>query len=236
MSPKSASKRIYTVDLMRFLAIVLMVVFHFIYDLKFFGWVPSTIPDGAGWREFRYVILTLFFLCVGFSLAAVHGSGFKQKHFIKRFIQLLLASGAVTISSLIMAPNNWIFFGVLHFIAIASLIAVPFSRFPNLALGLGLVIILAFNLNWVSSIWPFQPIRHLLPGYTNDYVGLFPWTGVVLIGIWLAYQGWFLQDPAHRFARSKTVLFASKHSLIIYLVHQPILFALFGLIGVIWQA
>ncbi|WP_353368930.1 heparan-alpha-glucosaminide N-acetyltransferase [Aliiglaciecola sp. NS0011-25] len=236
MSAKPASKRIYTVDLMRFFAIVLMVVFHFIYDLKFFGWVPSTIPDGHGWREFRYVILTLFFLCVGFSLAAVHGSGFKQKHFIKRFIQLLLASAAVTISSLIMAPNNWIFFGVLHFIAIASVICVPLARFPYAALFAGVIIIAAFNLGWVSSIWPFQPIRHLLPGYTNDYVGLFPWTGVVFIGIWLCYQQWFLNDPAHRFARSKIVLFASKHSLIIYLIHQPIMFAIFGLIGVFWQA
>ncbi|MDO6692964.1 heparan-alpha-glucosaminide N-acetyltransferase [Aliiglaciecola sp. 3_MG-2023] len=236
MSAKPASKRIYTVDLMRFLAIVLMVIFHFIYDLKFFGWVPSSIPDGEGWREFRYVILSLFFLCVGFSLAAVHGSGFRQKHFVKRLIQLLLASAAVTISSLIMAPNNWIFFGVLHFITVASLICVPLSRFPKSALLIGILIILAFNLNWVGSIWPFQPIRHLLPGYTNDYVGLFPWTGVVLIGIWLAYQDWFLRDPARTLARSKIVLFASKHSLIIYLVHQPILFAIFGLIGVIWKA
>lgn len=231
MSAKPTNKRVYTVDLMRFSAIVLMVIFHFIYDLKFFGWVPSEIPDGAGWREFRYVILTLFFLCVGFSLAAVHGSKFQQKHFVKRLIQLILASAAATLSSLIMAPQNWIFFGVLHFIAVASLLCVGFSGFPKTALIVGIAIIVVYNLGWVSGVWPFQPIRHLLPGYTNDYVGLFPWTGVVLLGIWLAYQTWFLNDPAKSFPRSKIVLFASKHSLIIYLIHQPILFAIFGAIS-----
>lgn len=236
MSVKPASNRVYTVDLMRFLAIVLMVIFHFIYDLKFFGWVPSNIPDGSGWREFRYVILTLFFLCVGFSLAAVHGSVFQHKHFIKRFLQLILAATAVTISSLIMAPNNWIFFGVLHFIAIASVLCVAFSRFPRAALLTGIAIIIVFNLGWVRSIWPFQPIRHLLPGYTNDYVGLFPWTGVVLMGIWLRYQSWFLRDPAKPFAQSHIVLFASKHSLVIYLLHQPILFAFFGAISLFLHA
>ncbi len=229
----SSTARVYTVDLMRFAAIVLMVIFHFIYDLKFFGYVLWDIPDGHGWRQFRQVILTLFFLCVGFSLASVHRHHFKAKHFFKRFGLLVLASGAVTISSLIMAPNNWIFFGVLQFIAVASLLCVPFARQPIIALGLGLAIIAVYNLGWMTSIWPFQPIRHLLPDYTNDYVGLFPWTGVVLLGIWLAYQPWFIKDPLSRFGQTKPVLFASRHSLIIYLVHQPILFGIFGLISLL---
>lgn len=231
--PHSVPKRVFTVDLMRFLAIVLMVIFHFIYDLKFFGYVQWDIPDGPGWRQFRQVILTLFFLCVGFSLATVHRHHFKAKHFFKRFGLLVLASGVVTLSSLIMAPNNWIFFGVLQFIAIASVICVPFARQPILALVAGLLIIAVFNLGWMTSIWPFQPIRHLLPAYTNDYVGLFPWTGIVLVGIWLAYQPWFTNDPLSQYGESKWVLFASRHSLIIYLVHQPILFGIFGSVSLL---
>lgn len=220
--------RIYSIDLIRCAAIVLMVIFHFIYDLKFFGYVTWDIPDGPGWRQFRQVILTLFFVCVGFSLAVVHGKRFQPHHFFKRMLLLVLASIAVTISSLIMAPDNWIFFGVLQFIAVASVICVPLSGYPKAALLIGLIIILSFNLGWVSSIWPFQPIRHLLPEYTNDYVGLFPWTGIVMLGIWLAYQPFVGKDPLKKWGNVKWVLFASRHSLIIYLLHQPIMFAVFG--------
>ncbi|WJG08828.1 heparan-alpha-glucosaminide N-acetyltransferase [Aliiglaciecola sp. LCG003] len=230
---KLPSQRVYTVDFMRFVAILLMVIFHFIYDLKFFGYVSWDTPDGEGWRQFRQVILTLFFLCVGFSLAVVHGSGFKAKHFVQRLTWLILAAIAVTISSLIMAADNWIFFGVLHFIAVASVLTAIFASLPNVALVLGLIVIAIYNLGWVSSFFPFHPIAHMLSSYTNDYVGLFPWTGVVLIGVWLAYQAWFTRDMAKHIGNRPLISFASRHSLIIYLVHQPILFAIFGAVGIL---
>lgn len=223
--------RIYTIDFVRCLAIVLMVIFHFAYDLKYFGYVSWDVPDGSGWRQFRYVILTLFFLCVGFSLAVVHNNGIKLKHFAKRLVLLVLAAAAVTASSLVMAPDNWIFFGVLHFIAVASVICVPFASYPKTAFVIGLAIIVVFNLGIFTSMWPFQGISHLLPSYTNDYVGMFPWTGVVLLGIWFSSVNQVKNDPMKAFGKPKWVAFSSRHSLIIYLLHQPFFFAIFGLIA-----
>ena len=224
------SKRIITIDILRALAIVLMVIFHFLYDLKFFGYVEWDTPDGSGWREYRYVILTLFFVCVGFGIGVVHQQKILYSAFFKRFGLVIGAAALVTASSLIMVPNNWIFFGVLHFIAVASLLALPFARFPKIALLVGIAFIVVFNLNWVSSTWPFTPVRHLLPAYTNDYVGIFPWVGMVLIGVWMAHLNWIKSDPLGWVGPNKYVSFMSKHSLVIYLVHQPIFFAIFGLI------
>lgn len=227
-------KRVITIDIMRALAIVLMVIFHFLYDLKYFGYVDWDTPDGEGWREYRYVILTLFFLCVGFGIGVVHQQKILLTAFLKRLGLVLGAAGLVTVSSLIMVPENWIFFGVLHFIAVASVLALPFARYPLVALLFGILAIVVFNLNWVSSTWPFSPIRHLLPSYTNDYVGIFPWIGMVLIGVWLAQVKWMQSDPLGWVGHNKSISFMSKHSLLIYLVHQPIFFALFGLYGLVF--
>ncbi|MCP3865813.1 MAG: DUF1624 domain-containing protein, partial [Aestuariibacter sp.] len=71
-----------TLDAIRTLAIVLMVVFHFAYDLRFFGWVDWNVPNGKGWREFRYVILTLFFVSVGASLVLGNFRKFNLKMFL----------------------------------------------------------------------------------------------------------------------------------------------------------
>jgi uncharacterized membrane protein len=67
------------------------------------------------------------------------------------------------------------------------------------------------NVGWVSGFWQFTYIQHKFPAYTNDYVDLFPWLGVVCIGMWMAWPG--------------------NHSLSIYLLHQPVLFAVFGCIA-----
>jgi uncharacterized membrane protein len=224
------NNRIFTIDVLRTLAIVLMVIFHFLYDLKFFGYVDWDTPDGAGWRSFRHVILILFFICLGASLHLSYHLAINWKKFSKRLTQILLSALAISLVSLSMIPQNYIYFGVLHFIAVASLLCLFFANKPWLSLGIGLVIILLFNLGTVSDRWPFAYIRDSLPNYSNDYVGLFPWLGVVLIGIFLASTQFLQNDPLKSMARYQCLATPGKHSLIIYLIHQPFFFAIFGLI------
>ncbi|MDN3638683.1 heparan-alpha-glucosaminide N-acetyltransferase [Simiduia curdlanivorans] len=215
-----------TVDLIRTLAIVLMVVFHFIYDLRSFGYVAWDIPDGAGWKQFRYVILTLFFICVGIGLAYVHGKQTQWRGFLRRFMQVSVGAALVTAMSLVMFPKNWIYFGVLHFIALASLLALPLARRPQVALWFGLLFIAAFNMGWISSRWPFIYIGQWLPSYANDFVPIIPWFGVVCLGIFLGHSRWLARDPLGMIKLKRWQAWPGKHSLLVYLIHQPILIGL----------
>lgn len=220
------AKRIVSLDLLRTLAIVLMVIFHFIFDLRHFGWVDWDIPDGVGWRHFRYVILSLFFICVGIGLCYGHGRAFRGKKFAVRATQLAIGAALATAMSLIMFADFWIYFGVLHFILLASVVSVGLVPYPKLATILGLVIILLGVSGQVATTWPFDYFSAYLPQYTSDYVPIVPWLGVVLLGIGLGYSRWLNDDPWRHCWQAERLAIPGKHSLVIYLIHQPILYAI----------
>jgi uncharacterized membrane protein len=225
------TKRNSTLDLIRSLAIFLMVIFHFIYDLKYFGWVAWDIPDGDGWKHFRYIILTLFFICIGVSLVYSHAQQVHLKKFVKRLAKVAIGAGLITLMSLVMFPQNWIFFGVLHFILIASLIAILFVPFPKLSLIIGTSIIILASQGLLNKRWPFYYFDEFLPSYTVDYVSLFPWLGVILLGTSLAHSHWLNHDifTLNKLKNDKLIrqlAWPGKHSLVIYLVHQPLLFGI----------
>ena len=224
------NNRIFSIDVLRTFAIVLMVIFHFIYDLKFFGYVDWNTPDGNGWREFRYVILTSFFICLGASLHLSYQDAINWRKFSTRLLQILTSALAITAVSLLMVPEHYIYFGVLQFIAVASVLCVYFANKPILSLIIAILIILSYKLELVSSLWPFTHIRESLPTYSNDYVGLFPWLGVVFLGIFLASTSIIKSDPFKTFQHHSWLAWPGKHSLLIYLLHQPLFFAVFGAI------
>lgn len=225
------ANRILWVDAVRGFAIVLMVIFHFSYDLKYFGYVDWDVPNGTNWRPFRYVILTLFIFTVGVSLSLAHAKTIRWRAFWIRLAQLAAASAVITTMSLFMFPNGWIYFGILHFITFASLFGLMFIRVPLAALGVGAFILIGYWTDALSVRWPFDLIAHLLPSHTEDYVSLFPWLGVALLGVGLSGI-----MPINRFDLPKNkaasgLSFLGRHGLIIYLVHQPLLFGGFLAVG-----
>ncbi len=211
---------------MRTFAIMLMIVFHFIYDLNFFSLIEFDIPDGNGWREFRWLIISLFFLSLGASLRLSHCDGFHFKAYLSRLVKITAAAAMISLATLFFIPDNWIFFGVLHFLAISSVIAIFFIHIPNISLVLGLLFLVIGALEIIPSRWPFYLLFDNLPSYTNDYVAFFPWFGMVLIGIYISKLRIFLNDPLNSAFDRKTqslLVWPGKHSLSIYLLHQPIL-------------
>ena len=228
------SKRYIEVDLVRGFALLLMVAFHFSYDLNHFGYIDIDIRRGLDWRYFRYLILTLFISTVGISLVLANTVKIDYRKVLERAFKLLIASSLITIASYFMNPSMWIYFGVIHFILVGSLVGLLFMKKPYLSLGAGVAIILLYNLGLANMHWLYNLLQETLhlPRHTEDLVQFVPWFGVLLIGIFIGEKKWYAlglkSNPLF-----EGLTFLGQHALIIYLVHQPILFGIFEILKII---
>lgn len=215
------------IDVMRATAIILMVAFHFVWDLNHFGYFKIDIPNGFFWKELRSLIVSLFLFSVGTSFVFSFKEGISQKKLIRRLIKISGAAFLVTLASLITQTSNWIYFGVLHFIVVATVLLVWFVKKPNLALFFSMIIFAVYLSIEIPKNWPFNYIESFLPQYTNDLVTPFPWLAVPLLGVWAAHIKRFQQTSDDQGSKFKFVTTLSKNSLVIYLIHQPLFFAVF---------
>jgi uncharacterized membrane protein len=227
-------QRYAIVDILRGAAIVLMFIYHFTFDLNYFGAVRFDFNHDRFWLGFRALIVSSFLCLVGVSLTLAQQQRMSWKPYLRRLIAIGLCAVAVTIGSYAMFSRSFIFFGILHFIFVASLLGLMFTRFYWLNLGLGTALIALgaffshrlFDYPWLQwvGLMTHKPI-------TEDYVPLLPWFGVVLIGMFvgrLALVRNALGQKTPVSPVNKTLAYAGRHSLPVYMLHQPIF------IGVLW--
>ena len=225
--------RIEAVDALRGLAIVAMIAYHFAFDLRYFGVIRANFESDPFWLSARAAIVSSFLLLVGVSLVLAHRSGVSTVRFARRIGVVALCALAATIGSYVVFPERFIYFGILHCIAVASLLARPLAGRPALALALGVVAIAA----GLALSHPFFDARatswlgfNTVKPATEDFVPLFPWLGVVLLGIALGH-GLVQRDfaPVAFLAGAPRALrWLGRHSLAVYMVHQPLL------LGALW--
>lgn len=221
-------------DILRGVAIVLMMLFHGWYDLSVFGFVSMDFQDPLV-RGVRGIIVGLFCTMAGASLYWTHAREFRWHALLRRQSQLILAALLLSLFSLLAYPEAWIYFGILHFFVVALLISLPLVRWPLLAGVLGAALVLAERLGLPGSDpWlhdHLQPILGL-PDGSIDRMYLLPWLGVVWIGIWLARMP-LLQRPIPLALHHHTrwLRWMGQRPLSLYLIHQPILF---GLAALLW--
>nr|WP_110375847.1 heparan-alpha-glucosaminide N-acetyltransferase [Chelatococcus asaccharovorans] len=230
--------RLPLVDVARGVAIVAMVIYHFSWDLSFFGLVATDVATAPGWRLFAQMIAGSFLGLVGVGLVLAHGDGIRWRPFLRRLGLIALAAAAVTLGSYLLFPDSFIFFGILHAIALTSLLGLAFVRLPSIVTAIAAAI--AFALPALASSAFFNAPGLLWLGLatrvpsTNDYIPLLPWFGCVLSGIVIAQlllrrpplPGWLRQEAPGSVGRG--LVFAGRHSLAIYLLHQLVL------LGLLW--
>ena len=238
MSPASTS-RLRLIDALRGFAVAQMIAYHFIYDLAYFGWVNLVMTRDQPWIAWRTAIVTQFLLLVGVSLVLRTSFKPSAKDFWKRWAQIAAAALLVSIGSWLVFGQRFIYFGILHFVAAALLLVRPLLRLRawNIALGITCV---AIGLAYANDLFNTPPATIIgfmtFKPRTEDYVPLFPWIGVVLIGAGLATlwqrADWRIPDALRSFndRAPRSLLFLGTWALTIYLVHQPVLLAVMTLL------
>ncbi|HEX3632714.1 MAG TPA: heparan-alpha-glucosaminide N-acetyltransferase [Casimicrobiaceae bacterium] len=227
-----ATLRIAAIDGLRGAALCLMIAYHFSFDLHWFGYIRADFDHDPVWLGFRAVIVSAFMLLVGLSLLLARRAGVSRRHFWRRIALIAFCAILVSVASYLTFPQTFITFGILHCIALASVLAWPATRFPRIALVAGIAIVAVGNLlalpvfdtRWLQwlGMMTHRPA-------TEDYVPLLPWLGVVMIGIalghWLSLQEFRPLHPLSRIT-PRWLIWMGRHSLLIYMLHQPILIGL----------
>lgn len=205
------------IDVLRGLTIVLMIFFHLSFDLNNFGFLSIDILHAPFWYLLPRIIVFLFLFAVGMSLTLAHQELIYWKSFWKRFLKIASYALLISLVTYFMFPDNWIYFGTLHAIALISLLTLPFLKKPMLSLLIAFLLFIPsiffdLNLPWIQ-----------LAHQSWDYISPFPWVGASLLGIFAVHKKLHrLELPNNAFVTSLNYL--GKHSLFIYLIHQPILF------------
>ena len=230
-------QRFDSIDALRGGAIVWMTVYHFCFDLNHFGWLRQNFYADPFWTWQRTAIVSLFLFCAGLGQAVAAEQGQGWPRFWKRWAQIAGCALLVTAGSYWMYPKSFIYFGVLHGIAVMLIIARCTAGWGRGLWLAGAIAIAAKPLAaYAHSRWPELGFLDL-PAWnwlgligrkpiTEDYVPLIPWLGAMWWGMaagqWLlARRRSWVQRPIPR--GTGALAWLGRWSLSWYMLHQPVL-------------
>ena len=245
----AAGIRIDALDVARGTALVAMATYHFAWDLEFFGYLDPGASTTGPLKYYARGIAASFLFLVGVGLVLAHANGIRWRAFARRWLKIAAAAALITLATWLATPQSFVFFGILHQIAFASIAGLAFLRLPWWALlALAAAILaatpavqgprfatMAFYWTGLSSV----------PPLSNDFVPVLPWFSAVLAGMgagrlvflarrppaFLTPRGW-----RARGAPARLLALFGRWSLAFYLVHQPILIGLVFLFSLAFPA
>lgn len=240
-------RRCHVLDALRGVAILNMAVYHAIWDLVYifgFDWRWYQSPAAYLWQQ---AICCTFIFLSGFCLPF-------SRRGIKRGIIVFLSGAVVSAVTILFTPESRILFGVLTLIGSCMMLlsfAKPLLERCPAAAGLSvslLLFLLTKNISsgylgfgpwnlwrlpeaWYSG-WLTTYLGLPMPGFfSTDYFALMPWLFLFAAGYFLHpiawKRGWF---TALEHSFSKPLEWTGRHSLLIYMLHQPILYLLLSVL------
>jgi uncharacterized membrane protein len=234
-SGKAVFPRIAAIDAARGAALLGMAFYHLSWDFAYFHLAPAEFPTIPPMRIYSHFVAGAFLMLAGLSLALAHRGAIRWAAFWRRLGIVGGAAALVSSATYFFAPQEPIFFGILHCIAVSSLLAAPLLRPPAwialivgaLAFAAPLLASPAFNAP--ALVW--LGLGTIAPR-TLDWRPFSPWSGFVFLGLGLARLDLprLVALPLARWRPAawpgRALAFAGRHSLAIYLIHQPILFGI----------
>ena len=221
-----------------------MVVFHGCWDWAYF----TGRSLGSGSAYFSGPIAASFITLLGVSIALDRDrSRATGRPLALRAAQRTLliagASALVTLATWLVLPDRFVFFGILHLLAASTLLVSLTARLGVVLNALIGVAMLAIGwsglLNGVApAIW-LSIIGWSPPQATVDWYPLAPWSGFAFVGFALGqtfYPGGRRRHSLPPWDRqTATLRLMGRHSLLVYLTHQLLLFPLVWLLVALVQ-
>ena len=218
--------RIDELDSLRATALVMMLVLNFVTDLNHFG-IMNT-ETGDQWWWLARIAASLFVGISGVSYFLAHRLEYDFTKTSGRTKRLIFWAFVITIITYIFEPSAYVRFGVLHLLALASIVAFPVARKPEFALGIGLILLIIPLSSNSNLVW--LGLRET--GFIAiDYFPLNPWLGIFFIGLALASRIYPEGKPLTEIQWPEKWLWFGRNTLTIYVIHQPILIGLLILTG-----
>ncbi len=231
--------RSVALDALRGALVLFMAAYHAVYVAVLFGLSAVDLWHGFWWL-FPRAIAAGFIALSGWSLAVKREGGAPFRSFLKRALRLALPAACVSAVSMLMFGDSWVFFGVLHLLALSSILAWPFLGRPVAGLVAGGLVLAAglilgpyrWDGAWLAWLG-FRP-EGLYPA---DYLPVLPWFAWCLFGASIRTMA--ARSLSRRFSTPagpaaiplRALAFLGRHSLAFYLAHLPVLYGLGWLVS-----
>lgn len=217
-------KRFFEIDLLRFIAIILMIIFHFIYDLNVYGKYNINYYSD-GWRAVGEISGFCFIFVSGLSC------GFSQ-HIATRGVKIFSFGMLITITTYFAIGDEYVRFGILHLLGISILFYLILNKLNTkklLLLSIIAYLIGMLEKGKVINTFLLLPFGLYYRGFESvDYYPIFPYIAYFILGI-IAYRVFYQRGRkiiSHNI-QIPLITKISKYSLWIYLLHQPIIVGIF---------